>query len=62
MGLLLVIMVVVVTIGIEAVLGTNGWIGTFVHDIRGFSVIAGVLLALEVWGLIPHPTEDINED
>ena len=61
MGFLLFIAIVIVTIGIELVLGADDWIGTFTHDIRALGIVAGFVLTLEVWGLLPHPTNDVIE-
>ncbi|MHA2166244.1 MAG: hypothetical protein ACXAC2_06345 [Candidatus Kariarchaeaceae archaeon] len=58
MGLLLIFAIAVFSLGLELVFGVNEWIQVFVHDLLGLGIIAGVLLALEVWGLIPHPIED----
>ncbi len=62
MGLLLFLVIVIVTIGIELLLGADDWIGTFTHDMRGLGIVAGLILTLEVWGLLPHPTNDVSED
>ena len=62
LGFHLYILVVLVTLGIEAIIGTNEWTGTFFQDIRALAIVAGVLLAFEVWGLIPHPKVDSNKD
>ena len=62
MGLLLFLAIVIVTIGIELLLGADDWIGTFTHDMRRLGIVAGLILTLEVWGLIPHLTKDNNED
>ncbi len=62
MGLLLIFAIILVTIGLEVLFGENVWWGTFMNDLRGLGLIAGVLLALEVWGLIPHPIEDTTEE
>jgi hypothetical protein len=62
MGLLLIFAITVFAFGLELVFGVNEWIQVFVHDLIGLGIIAGVLLALEVWGLIPHPIEDTTEE
>jgi hypothetical protein len=62
LGLLLIIGFILITIGMEIIFGENTWWGTFINDLRGLSVIAGIILALEVWGLIPHPIEDTPEE
>ena len=62
MGLLLFIIIVLVTIVIELVLGTEGWIGTFTHDFRALGIVAGLILTLEIWGLLPRPTKEISKN
>ena len=62
MGLLLIFAIIFVSILLEAIFGESNYWKTFFNDIRGLGLIAGILLALEVWGLIPHPIEDTTEE
>ena len=62
MGLLLIFAIIFVSILLEAIFGESNYWKTFFNDIRGLGIVAGVLLALEVWGLIPHPIEDTTEE
>jgi hypothetical protein len=61
LGLLLFFAIVVFALGLELILDTSEWIQVFVHDLQALGIVAGFLLTLEVWGLIPHVTKDIKE-
>jgi hypothetical protein len=39
----------------------NTFLQTFLKDLPGIGLIFGLLITLEIWGLIPHPTF-INEE
>ncbi|MHA1946802.1 MAG: hypothetical protein ACXAC6_03640 [Candidatus Hodarchaeales archaeon] len=62
MSLLLIFAIILVSIGLEVIFGESTYWKTFFNDIRGFGIIAGVILALEVWGLIPRPIDDTPEE
>ncbi len=62
MGLLLILAIILATIGLEIIFSESTYWQIFINDIRGLSIVAGVVLALEVWGLIPHPIEDTTEE
>ena len=62
MGLLLIFAITLVTIGLDIIFRDSTFWLTFNNDLRGLGIVAGVVLALEVWGLIPHQAEDTDNE
>jgi hypothetical protein len=38
------------------------WLGTFLHDLPLVGAILALLVSLQIWGLLPQPTNDNQEN
>ena len=62
MGLLLIFAIIIITVGLDLIFSESAYWRTLNNDIRGLGVVAGVVLMLEVWGLIPHSAKETSDD
>ncbi len=53
-GLIVWITGVILAFLLNPFVGDNTFGKTFLHDLPGFTLVFGLVLLLELWGLIPH--------
>jgi hypothetical protein len=51
----------VISLRLNPFVGNNTFGETFLHDLPGIALIFGLVITLEIWGLLPRPIEDTDE-
>jgi hypothetical protein len=51
----------VISLGLNPFVGDNTFGETLLHDLPGIALIFGLVITLEIWGLLPRPIEDTDE-